>query len=64
MGKKVRSHLAIGKKPLPDGKHELFIMVTNAQNKQVNKKQFITKKDLKHYFYVRSTYVKCYMLDS
>ncbi|XP_023348251.1 leucine-rich repeat protein 1 [Eurytemora carolleeae] len=37
IGKKVRSHLAIGKKPLPDGKHELFIMITNAQNKQGTK---------------------------
>jgi len=37
MGKKVKSHLAIGKKPTSDGKHEIFIMLTNAQNKQGNK---------------------------
>jgi LRR-repeat protein 1 len=34
IGKKVKSHIAIGKKPIEDGKHELFIMVSNAQNKQ------------------------------
>jgi len=34
MGKKVKSHLAIGKKPLDGGKFEVFLMVTNSQNKQ------------------------------
>ena len=34
--KKVKSHIAIGKKPLEDGKKEIFIMVTNAQQRQVS----------------------------
>jgi len=35
--KKVKSHIAIGKKAVGEGKPELFIMVTNAQNKQGTK---------------------------
>jgi hypothetical protein len=32
--KKIKSHVAIGKKPLEDGKKELFIMVSNTQQRQ------------------------------
>ncbi len=33
--KKIKSHVAIGKKPLEDGQKEIFIMVSNAQQRQV-----------------------------
>jgi len=32
--KKIKSHVAIGKKPLEDGQKEIFIMVSNAQQRQ------------------------------
>jgi len=35
--KRVKSHIALGKKVIGEGKLELFIMVTNAQNKQGTK---------------------------
>ena len=33
-GKKIKSHLAIGRKPLSDGNSEVFLMVSNNVNKQ------------------------------
>ena len=33
-GKKVKSHLAIGRKPLTDGNSEVFLMLSNNSNKQ------------------------------
>ena len=39
--KRTKSHVAIGRKPLPGGGSELFIMISNAQHRQGLKYQLL-----------------------
>jgi len=47
-GKKVKTHLAIGKKPLADGGSEIFLMLSNNSNKQGVK--YLIKNNVSNFF--------------
>jgi len=47
-GKKVKTHLAIGRKPLADGNSEIFLMLSNNSNKQGVK--YIIKNNVSNFF--------------
>lgn len=47
-GKKVKTHLAIGRKPLADGDSEVFMMLSNNSNKQGVK--YIIKNNVSNFF--------------
>jgi len=47
-GKKVKTHLAIGRKPLADGDSEVFLMLSNNSNKQGVK--YIIKNNVSNFF--------------
>jgi len=47
-GKKVKTHLAIGRKPLADGNSEIFLMLSNNSNKQGVK--YLIKNNVSNFF--------------